>query len=474
MITFAAVVLGMPLDPWQQWLVIHLGELLPDGRPRFRRVVVIVARQNGKTHLCRVLALFWIFVEKWPMVFGTHTDLDKARESWQDALDAAESVKALSDHLPRRHTRNTNGQQSWWTTWRSKYKIGAANRKGGRGLTVDRAIGDELREQLTWAAYGAVMFAMNLRPKAQLIYITNMGDDRSVVLNDLRAAAVQFIEEGVGDERLGLFEWSAPPGSHPTDVHAWAAANPQLGRRMDYDTVRGPAATVARPGADPQALTTFLTEVLCMAVPNLDPAVSTNGWRNCREVAGIDLAERRRLAAVLDVAPDGQHATLAVALADAAGVVRVETVAAWDGPDALFRCRAELPGWVARVKPRKLGWFPNGPAAVLDAELRDRRREGRGAWPPRGVEVAELKAETPAVCMAFASLVDARMIRHSGQKLLDAHVESAEKDPVPGGRWVFNRPGAGHVDAAYAAAGAVHLARTMPTPRRVSGTAHTA
>src|ERR1700742_2146374 len=54
-IWFAAVVLGQPLDPWQQWLVIHLGELLPDGRPRFRRVLVLVARQNGKTHLCKVL-----------------------------------------------------------------------------------------------------------------------------------------------------------------------------------------------------------------------------------------------------------------------------------------------------------------------------------------------------------------------------------------------------------------------------------
>ena len=50
-IYFAAVVLGRPLDPWQQWLVIHLGELLPDGLPRFRKVLVVVARQNGKTLL---------------------------------------------------------------------------------------------------------------------------------------------------------------------------------------------------------------------------------------------------------------------------------------------------------------------------------------------------------------------------------------------------------------------------------------
>jgi hypothetical protein len=33
-----------------------------------------------------------------------------------------------------------------------------------------------------------------------------------------------------------------------------------------------------------------------------------------------------------------------------------------------------------------------------------------------------------------------------------------------GDAWVFSRKGEGHCDAAYAAAGAVHLARTLPAP----------
>jgi hypothetical protein len=27
--------IGWPLDPWQQWAVIHMGELKEDGTPRF-------------------------------------------------------------------------------------------------------------------------------------------------------------------------------------------------------------------------------------------------------------------------------------------------------------------------------------------------------------------------------------------------------------------------------------------------------
>lgn len=463
-IHFAEHVLRKPLDPWQQWLVIHLGEMLDDGRPRFRQVLVIVARQNGKTHLCTVLALFWMFIERWPLVFGTSTDLEQAKDSWQDAVAMAEESEALSGRLPARHKRVGNGQQEFWTLDKSRYRIAAANSKGGRGKRIDRAIGDELREQRTWDAYMAAYNAMNARPKAQVVYITNMGDGRSVVLNSLRRDAVDAISEPM-QRPVALFEWSAPPGSKPTDTAAHAAANPQYGRRMDPDIVISAARSVSKPGADPQKLTGFLTEILCIQVEQLDPAINPARWADSLDAAAIDLEQRGALAACVDVAPDQQHATLAVAVL-AGDRVRVEVVEAWSGVDAMARCLAELPDWIRKVRPRKLSWFPGGPAATLDATLRDRRRKGgRALWPPRGVDVAELTTETPAVCMGYAVLVDAGQIVHSGQQLLDVQVEHAEKLHT-GDRWVFTRHGAGHVDALYAAAGAAHTARTMLAARK--------
>lgn len=471
-IHFAATVLRRPLDPWQQWLVIHLGEMLDDGRPRFRQVLVIVARQNGKTHLCTVLALFWMFVERWPLVFGTSTDLEQAKDSWQDAVLMAEETEALAGRISARHKRVGNGQQEFWTLDKSKYRIAAANSKGGRGKRIDRAIGDELREQRSWDAYQAAYNAMNARPRAQVVYITNMGDARSVVLTSLRRDALDAIE--VPEERpVALFEWSAPPGSHPTDEHALAAANPQYGRRMDRDVILGPARRVSKPGADPQALTGFLTEIMCLAVDQLDPALAPAGWDAGLHPAPLDLVQRGRLAACVDVSPDQQHATLAVAVRVDDARVRVEVVESWDGPDAMARALAELPAWIVRVRPRILGWFPNGPAATFDATLRDRRTKGgRAAWPPRGVNVTELGTESPAVCMGFAAQVAAENVLHSGQPLLDRQVEGSEKLWTQE-RWVFGRRGTGHVDAVYAAAGADHLARTMPLPRAGARRVHT-
>ncbi len=475
MIHFAATVLEQPLDPWQQWAVIHLGELLPDGRPRFRQVLVLVARQNGKTHLCKVLTLFWMFVEKWPLVFGSSTSLDTAKEPWQECVDLAEDVAALRALMPAKRServRFANGEQTL-RAYRitldgrrrpgprfSRYKIGAANRRGGRGLSIDRIIGDELREHHTWEAYKAAYNAMNARPYGQAVFITNQGDAKAVVLKALRKAAI----EG-SDERIGLLEWSAAPGTHPMDPAGWAAANPQIGRRMDYDTVRSAAIRVSKPGADPEDLAGFLTETLCMSVDSLDPAIDMQAWQTQCQPAAMDVTGRT--AGFVDVSPDLQHATLAVAQL-AGQVSRVEVVQAWEGPRALQDMAEDLPAAVRLYRMRALGWLPGGPAAAADAMLRDRSKSGKAGWPPRGVLIAEVRGDAPAVCMGFAQRVGAGAVLHSGQELLDEHARRADK-LVSGGRWVFVGPKGQHVDALYAAAGADHLVRTMPTPRKLAG-----
>jgi hypothetical protein len=288
-----------------------------------------------------------------------------------------------------------------------------------------------------------------------------MGDTSSVVLNALHADALAAIDTGETDVDLGLFEWSAAPGSHPTDVHAHAAANPQYGRRMDPEAIIKQARRVARPGADPADLAGFLTEVLCMAVSQLDPAISAEGWAAGRLPAPIDLEQRGRLAAVVDVSLDQQHAVLLVALVLEDGRARIEAVTSWAGPQAVTECERDLPGWVRRIRPRTLGWFPGGPAAVIAATLKDRAKETGRSWAPRGTRVAEITGEAPAVCMGFAQQVGAGRVLHSGQDLLDVQADHAEK-LWTGDRWVFTRRGSGHVAGMYAAAGAVHLARTIP------------
>lgn len=459
--------LERPLDPWQEFLVVHAGELLPDGRPRFRIVLVLVSRQNGKTEVLVVLSLFWLFKEMRPLVLGTSLLLDAAKESWEKAVALAEATPALADRIPSRGgIRRANGEQTLTTVDNHKYKIAAANRRAGRSKTIDRLIMDEVREQDSWDAYNAGIPAMDAVWDGQAFLISNQGDDRAVVLDSLRDSSIAFIETGEGDPRLGLFEWSAPDGADPEDLEALAQANPNMDRherRGPFSDVLLGAARRAKVAGGEQ-LAGFKTESMCMRVHLLNPAIDPDRWALCATPPRSMDALRDRVALCLDVSLDGQHATLIAAAVEPGGRVRLEVVETWSGALCTTALRRDLPALVARVKPRVFGWFPSGPAAAVAAGLAKPQPRRRTTWPPRGVDLAEIQGDVSAVCMGLASLVDGKQVAHPDDELLNLHVNSAQK-LWTGDTWRFARRGSGPIDAAYAAAGAAHLAQTMPPPR---------
>lgn len=460
-IDFARDVLGEPLDPWEELAVIHAGELLPDGRPRFRYVLILVARQNGKTHLLRVLKLYWLFVEQWPVVYGTSTDRGYAKKDWVKLCDLAKDNAYLRAALPNRPNKGVCtqiGEEALTTAEGCQYSFGANNRRAGRSLSIDRLVIDELREHKNWDTWNAATNAMNARPFGQVFCITNQGDDTGVVLDSLHARALKAIGEGNTTSRLGLLEWSAPDRASLLDPRAWAAANPNLGRRIDPDSLREELERAAEKGGAEEAAAR--TEILCQRVKSLDGAVDPVAWNDCF-VPGDFKQLRSRIAVCLDISPDRQHATVAAAAVMEDGRVRVAAVKAWAGADATRQLRAELPGLIAQLRPQALGWLPNGPAAALAANLADRK--GVRGWPPAGVKVEEIRSEVAAVCMGLAEQVEAGQVVHPNDPLLNAHVTGAAK-LWSGDVWRFSRKGDGHCDGAYAAAGAVHLARTLPTP----------
>lgn len=458
--------LGEPNDPWQEWLSIHVGELLEDGRPRFRTVLILIARQQGKTTWARKLTLFWLFVLQVGMVLATSTDRQYAKVSWQAVCAMAEGNEFLAERLEPDAVRKTIGEEQLTVPHRgdpalsSAYKFAASNKRAGRSLTVNRLLLDELREHADFDTWNAAKNAMNAVRDAQIVAISNQGDVTAVVLDSLRLPAIEYIEGRGGDPRLGLFEWSAPQGSDPEDLQALAMACPDLGRRTDPDVILADARKAKKAGGE--ELTGFKTEVMCMRVALLDPAIDPDHWEAGGTDTPLSLAEHRdRVALCFDVSLDASHATLAAAaLLD--GKLHVEIIEQWDGFGCTQLLRRELPALVRKIRPRTLGWFPKGPAAAIAADLATKRGAGDW-WPPPRVALEELTSETSSVCMGLADLVVAGEIVHPNDPMLDHHIASAQKLHY-GDRWVFTRKATGPIDGAYAAAGAIHLARLLPPP----------
>jgi len=452
---FALDVLGIDFYPYQKWLSIHAGELLVDGRPRFRRLLVMIARQNGKSLWAKVLILYWMFVEIHKKILATSTNRDYARVAWYETLDMIKDCEFTNRRLDVRATKFATGSETIVTTDGSQYKFAASNRRTGRSLTLNRVLLDELREHVTWDSWNAVTPTMKTVPDAQLVALSNAGGLEAIVLNDFRAEAM------AGDnERLGLFEWSAPDDAEPDDVAGLLYANPLAGYLVDVDELLSDARAAIAAGGE--KLVGFKIEQMCRAVPVLNPAVV--GWKDCGTDEPADLAPHRaRTALCVDIALDGSHATL-VAAVELDKVVHLEVVAAWSGYGCGRVVAVELPALVRRVRPAVVGWYPQGPAAAVAAELAA-RKDRRSDWPPRGVKLDELTTETGGVCMSFAGMVGAHQVSHPHDPLMDAQAATVQRKRQ-GDQWVFARPASGGpIDAMYAAAGATWLVRRLPPPR---------
>lgn len=297
-IAFAESMLHMSLFPWQRWLLIHALELVPNPNGggwvyRFRTVIVMVARQNGKTTVEVILALWHIYALESGTVIGTAQDLDNATRAWKDAVALAESDEELAeliDDIYLGHPKVMTLESG------CEYRIAAAHRRGARGFPGDLILLDELREQRNWDSWSAVTNTMNARPKAQAWAFSNAGDALSVVLRYLRALAhrdlgwpdgdedAELLEaeggggadifEGVDPDDLpegwdelltGFFEWSAPPAAKRTDMDALAQANPSLNHTDVAEFCPTTRTLIAHMRGDPPLI--YDMEVMCRFVP---------------------------------------------------------------------------------------------------------------------------------------------------------------------------------------------------------------
>ena len=462
--------IGEPLLPWQRWLVIHAMELNPDGTYRFRVVVVEVSRQNGKSSIKRTISLWRLYIDGARLILGVAQDLGLAREQQQYCLDTIYDCPDLSAELlqVRRATgdewfkvgetdiedADQEGELSLTFAGSGRYKIAASNRKAGRGLSVDELNVDEGREWHSFEPWSALFPTTMARPRAQIWMMSNAGDDRSVVLNMLHDSALSG-----RDETIGLFSWSARDGCELDDREAWRQANPALGYLIN-EAYLSTALHSQRPND-------FRTENLCQRVEQLDGAIDFEAWKACADTAGLMTALRDRIAACLDVAPDGKHASLATAARLADGRPRIEVAAEWTSMAAV---RAELPGKLAEIKPRAFGWYPAGPAAEMATllhplALKYNSHPGKrqdGEFPEDGEITGAMASQ---VCMELAGLIRDRAVVHAGQELADMHIRGASRLNTGDG-WRFTRRGEGHCDCAYAIGGAVRAALTMPARKR--------
>ena len=290
--------------PWQRLVADVGGELLEDGRPAFREVVVTVPRQSGKTQV--VLAWEVQRAVGWADSLGPQRIVYSA----QTGNDARK--KLVEDQFPLLRPRlrdlgivkMTQGMGAEGVVWAngSRLVLLANSEDSGHGKTVDLAVKDELFADRDFRRDQALVPAMSTRSHGQMLTASTMGTADSLALiakvEQGRAAAEAGKTTGIA-----YFEWSATLEDDPADPQTWWSCMPALGRTIGLEAVEHAyqsmklgefrrAYTNVMTSSDEQVIPRVSWDLVC--VPDLEATAAA---------FGVDVNPERSAAGIVAAGP---------------------------------------------------------------------------------------------------------------------------------------------------------------------------
>lgn len=486
-ITFANKILNITLYPWQIWFFNHALELDATGTLyRFRIIITMVARQNGKTTVENILALWHMYALESGMVIGTAQSLDRSEEAWKDCLALAELDDETNDMIEE---RNFGHPKFFNLSNGCEYRVAAASRKGGRGFSGDLILMDELREHHNWDSWSSVTNTMNARPYAQAFAFSNAGDALGVVLRYQRALAHRELGwpdgdddaellgsdsdlfEGVDESLLpdgwdeittALFEWSAAPDARRTDIWSIAQANPSMNHfdvTPNCPTTRSLLAAVK--GSPPLEVD---TEILCRFVAGMDGGPFPEGTWTATTDAAASPGEDAEIVVCVEISSRRDAAFIARAARYNKELPKLNDYMPTTKDVAVVGISDDRPGtdWIVQELVETRDTYT---AIVVRAEggaptvnlLEDLRNAVLPDGSPANLPITEWAG--PDVQAAHADITDRlvqRTIEHLPHKGMDTAAGSAVALINPGGGWrVDIRRSPTDTAPLYAAVGAV-------------------
>lgn len=432
----AAQLCGVRPMPWQ---VIAARTLLGwyRGRWRYPEAALVVARQNGKTTF--TVPRIVMGLRSGERITHTAQDRSLPREVF---LEVADVMGRQPLEAGVRGIRLTNGQEEIRMWNGGRYRIVAPTRGGARGRPNDLVIVDEAREFDSFEFVAAAEPTLTTSRHPQMLYLSNAGDDSSVILNGLRRRAEL-------DPRLAYLEWSAAPERALDDRIGWREANPALGITIREEYLEGQFRSHQLAGT----LGIFETEHLCRWVTSLLPrVVSAAAWD--RAGGDVDLPPHRPALGIA-VDPGSGRASAVLAWVQGDGTVGI-TVAAEVTGDPLD---VDELGKRLAARARELAVRDVGFDSATDADLA--RHLGKRARSIVGKEFA-------AASSRFAAMIDGGRLRHAEAGEVGADLAFTAKASTTGDRAAWHASRARHdrpITAALAAIRAVWLA-TEPLTRR--------
>ena len=435
-----AVKIGQPLLDWQYLVLQDMLRIDSKGDFKRKTMGLLIARQNGKTHLARMLILAHLFLWDSKMVIGMSSNRNMALDTFRQVANAIIDNDFLKDQI--KQIRYANGQESITTLKGNRYQIVAATRDGSRGLTANFLFIDELREitEEGWKAARPTTRATG----GQTLVCSNAGDAYSVVLNDLRERALSY-----PSPTLGWYEYSAPPHCKVDDRNAWAMANPSLSFLIDEETLEEAVAT--------NPINNTRTEMLCQWVDSMTSPFTTQMITDTSD-SNLQITPGGNIVFAIDVSPSKRSgALLAGKLNQVTGKIELGLMQLWTSDVAIddLKMAADVHAWAQKFKPRVIMYDKYATASIAQRL----QQSGQKLEDCSGQSFYQACGE---ILDAFVNV----RLTHSGQKELTESWFSVGAKTNDAGWRIVRRKSAGDVTSAICSAMIVHyLTKPQSTPQ---------
>ncbi|MGG3452159.1 terminase large subunit [Domibacillus aminovorans] len=289
-----------------------------DGTRKYRELLLVVARKNGKSTLSAGIGLYLQVADGEPgaEVYAVATKRDQAKIVW---LDAKRMVKKSPTLLKRIKPLVAEMVCEWND---STFKPLGSDSETLDGLNVHGAMMDEIHAWKDKNLYDVVVDGTSAREQPLIVMITTAGTIRESVYDMKYEEAEKVLNgfddpDGYKDDRFLPIVYELDERKEWTDEKAWVKANPGLGTIKKVDQLK---TKVNKAKANALLVKNLLTKDFNV------PETSTEAWlpfedivnpaifnmemvRGCYAVGGVDLSSTTDLtcATLIMMRPDSDE-----------------------------------------------------------------------------------------------------------------------------------------------------------------------
>jgi len=331
------------LMPYQKFVLNQMLMVNKKNQYRIKTALLLISRQNGKSHLGRVRIIWGMFYggEKKLIIMSANraTSLMLFREiAW--IIESTPELKAMTKAI-----RYANGGERIELLNGATLDVISDNSSSPRGRTADFLWIDEIRE-ISEDGYKAAVPVTRARANAQTFLTSNAGDHFSSVLNGLVERAKDY-----PPETFGYYEYSAPQYCKIDISSDWfwrnavAPSNPALNYIITKESIEEAIAT--------NPIEQTRTETLCQWIDSLQ-SPWPHGVLEETSDNTLEMAVGAYTVFAFDVSPSRRNGSLVAGqlLPDGRiGIGILETYSSQMAIDEL-KMAASIKAWCDIYKPR--------------------------------------------------------------------------------------------------------------------------